>query len=71
MMNYKTKGSIEELLPDSDNFDQAVEGKTVEIFISNLEISRLLSSYDQSNELSPSDSDCRPLVRAILDYFSS
>lgn len=66
-MNFKVKGWINEALPDDDNREQDVQGQTIELFISNDELGRLLNAYDPTSGTSPSVADCRPLVRAILD----
>jgi len=66
-MNFKVKGWINEALPDDDNREQDVQGQTIELFISNDELGRLLNVYDPGSGTSPSVADCRPLVRAILD----
>jgi len=66
-MNYKVKGWINEALPDDDNREQDVQGLTIELFISNDELGRLLNVYDPASGTSPSVGDCRPLVRTILD----
>jgi hypothetical protein len=44
-----------------------VEGTPVSLWIEAAELARLIAAYDPASSTSPSVSDARPVLRAILD----
>lgn len=48
---------------------EAVEGRSVSVWMASTEIARLLGAYAPQNASSPLVGDCRPLAREVLDAF--
>jgi hypothetical protein len=57
-----------ELLPETTEAGAIPsEGKTFTIWFTETELAGLLSRYDSNSSTSPSVSDARPVLRALLD----
>lgn len=66
MTKYIVKEIQPECLPDPDNMDGlALEGVTVQLFITNDEVTRLLAAFDDLSATSPSAADSRSMARPL------
>lgn len=67
-MKYQTRVAGEEVRPDpEDSNGLGVEVVVVSFAIEKSELARLQAAYDPNSSTSPSVSDARPVLRALLD----